>query len=64
MAGAFLRSALGLRGLLGFKKTLAHVAAGEYKLAALEMLDSAWAEQTPARAKRMSRMMLTGEWQQ
>ena len=53
---------LGLRGLLGFKRTLRHVELGQYTLAANEMLRSRWAEQTPARAERMSRQMLTGEW--
>ena len=53
---------IGLRGLLVFKKTLRYVERGSYVLAAHEMLDSRWAEQTPARAGRMSRMMLTGKW--
>ena len=53
---------LGLRGLLGFKRTLRHVELGQYTLAANEMLRSRWAEQTPARAERMSRQMLTGKW--
>ena len=54
---------LGLRGLLGFRKTLRYIERGSYIIAAHEMLDSKWAEQTPARAERMSRQMLTGDWQ-
>lgn len=49
---------LGVRGLLGFKKTIALVEAREYKKASKEMLDSAWAiAQTPKRAKTLSAIM-------
>lgn len=54
---------LGVDGLLGFKKTLAQVRAGNYELAADMMLQSLWATQTPARAQRMSEQMRTGIWQ-
>ena len=54
---------LGLNGLLGFKNTLAMVEAGNYAGAAAGMLNSAWAKQTPARAKRMAEQMRTGQWQ-
>jgi lysozyme len=54
---------MGLQGLLAFKNTLAHVKAGRYIDAADGMLQSLWARQTPARAKRMALQMKTGEWQ-
>lgn len=53
---------LGTAGLLGFKSTLALVAAGKYSEAAEQMLKSKWATQTPARAKRLAEQMKTGEW--
>ena len=53
---------LGTSGLLGFKSTLALVAAGKYSEAAEQMLKSKWATQTPARAKRLADQMKTGEW--
>lgn len=54
---------MGVDGLLGFKNTLAMVQRGDYEGAARGMLQSLWARQTPARAKRMSEQMRTGEWQ-
>lgn len=54
---------MGINGLLGFKNTLAMVKSGNYAGAANGMLNSLWAKQTPARAKRMSEQMRTGEWQ-
>ena len=45
---------LGLRGFTQFKKFLAALQARDYATAADEMLDSQWATQTPARAKRLS----------
>ena len=53
---------LGTAGLLGFKSTLALIAAGKYAEAAEQMLKSKWATQTPARAKRLAEQMQTGEW--
>ena len=53
---------LGTSGLLGFKSTLALVAAGKYAEAAEQRLKSKWATQTPARAKRLAEQMQTGEW--
>ena len=53
---------LGTDGLLGFKSTLALVAAGKYSEASEQMLKSKWATQTPARAKRLAEQMKTGEW--
>ena len=52
---------LGLVGLLGFKRTLATIQAGDYQAAATMMLDSKWAKQVGQRAERLSRMMATGK---
>lgn len=54
---------LGINGLLEFKRTLAAIQEGDYSRAALMMLQSLWAKQTPARAERMAEQMRTGEWQ-
>lgn len=54
---------LGVDGLLGFKTTLGLVQRGEYAQAAEQMLQSKWAQQTPARALRLSNQMRTGGWQ-
>ena len=54
---------MGLKGLLAFSTTLSHVRVGRYDEAAVAMLESVWAKQTPERAKRLSKQMETGEWQ-
>ncbi len=54
---------MGVDGLLGFKNTLNMIQSGRYSDAAKGMLNSLWAKQTPARAKRMSEQMRTGVWQ-
>lgn len=54
---------LGVDGVLGFKKFIAEVEHGDYDRASIEMLDSLWANQTPARAKRLSVQMKLGVWQ-
>lgn len=54
---------MGVDGLLGFKDTLATIETGNYQKAAAEMLGSKWAQQTPARAQRLSNQMRTGDWQ-
>lgn len=51
---------LGIKGLLGFKNTLAMVKAGDYDGAAAGMLSSKWAKQVGARATRLSEMMKEG----
>lgn len=51
---------LGTAGLLKFKNTLSHVKSGDYKLASNGMMNSLWARQTPARAKRLSARMELG----
>lgn len=53
---------MGIGGLLKFKRTIGSIEDGQYTEAAAEMLDSAWARQTPARAHRMALQMETGEW--
>lgn len=54
---------LGIGGVLGFGQFLKALQAGNYAVAADEMLDSLWArEDSPNRAKRLSKMMRTGRW--
>jgi lysozyme len=45
---------MGLGGVLKFKKMLAAIQARDYTAARREALDSAWAKQTPQRAKRVT----------
>lgn len=51
---------MGIGRVLKFRNALQAMEAGDWPEAAAEMLDSSWAAQTPARAKRLSRQMLTG----
>ena len=53
---------MGTAGLLAFRQTLGLVRDGKYAEAADQMLKSKWAEQTPARARRLAEQMKTGEW--
>ena len=53
---------MGTAGLLGFNSTLGLVRDGKYAEAAVQMLKSKWANQTPERAKRLAEQMKTGEW--
>jgi lysozyme len=53
---------LGINGLLKFKRALGSIEDGQYSEAAMHMLDSLWAQQTPERAKRLAKQMTTGEW--
>jgi len=53
---------LGINGLLGFKNTLAAIAAGKYTSAGANMMSSKWATQVKGRASRLSRMMACGTW--
>ena len=48
---------LGVAGVNKFQKMLAALQAGDRELAAEEALDSTWATQTPARAKRVAALM-------
>jgi len=54
---------MGVDGLMGFRNTLQMIQLGRYGDAATGMLSSLWAQQTPARAQRMSEQMRTGVWQ-
>ena len=45
---------MGERGVSKFQKTIDYLRESEYVLAAGEMLDSAWAKQTPLRASRLA----------
>ena len=53
---------LGIVRLLRFKKMIAALDRGDFKLAAKEMLDSRYAKQVKGRARRNAFMMETGEW--
>ena len=53
---------MGADGLAKFNNTLKAVAEQRWNDAANGMLNSAWAKQTPNRAKRHAQQMLTGEW--
>lgn len=53
---------LGTDGLAKFKKTLIFISNADFISAAKEMLDSAWARQTPERARRHSEVMRTGSY--
>ena len=52
---------MGLDGLARFSNTLAALADGHWEDAWLHALDSRWAKQTPARAKRHAETLATGE---
>ena len=52
---------LGIKGLLGFKNTLAFVGAGDWERAANNMLASKWAKQVGMRAIELSEMMRKGK---
>ena len=51
---------LGSHGLLGFPNALACIQASEWVGASYQMMASAWARQTPNRAKRLAAQMQTG----
>ena len=55
---------MGADGLAKFNNTLKAVAEQRWSDAANGMLNSSWAKQTPNRAKRHAKQMLTGEWDQ
>ena len=54
---------MGITRLNKFVKTLAAIRAGEYEVAASEMLDSLWAEQVGKRANELAEQMVSGEYQ-
>lgn len=51
---------MGTGGVAKFKNTLAAMKAGNWKAAYDGMLNSAWAKQTPGRANRVAKVILTG----
>ena len=51
---------LGINGVARFKKTIGFIEAGDFEEAALELLRSRLAEQTPNRAQRLSEMLRSG----
>lgn len=53
---------MGVEGLDAFKNTLRSIAECRWDDAAIGMLDSKWAKQTSARARRHAEQMRTGEW--
>lgn len=53
---------MGVDGVDDFKNTLAFMAAGDYTKAAVNMLASKWAKQTPNRAARHAEQMRSGQW--
>jgi lysozyme len=55
---------LGTNGVSNFRKMCTALEQRDYVEASEQMLDSAWAiTQAPARARRLSRIMLTGVWE-
>ena len=54
---------MGVDGLLKFKNTLEAIRTRQFDKAAVGMLNSAWAKQTPERAKRMAVQMSSDLWQ-
>ena len=54
---------LGIKGLLGFKNTLADAQNGCWAGAAGRMSQSKWAGQVGPRARELAKQMETGEWQ-
>lgn len=53
---------LGVTGLLKFKKMISALEAGDYNLAAEEMLDSRWASQVGQRSKDLAEQVRTGNY--
>lgn len=53
---------MGISRLLAFRNTLGMVQEGQWRQAAIGMMDSMWARQTHNRAERMAKQMETGEW--
>jgi lysozyme len=51
---------LGINGFSKFKNTIHFLETSQFKQAAIEMLESLWADQVGNRAKELSKMMLEG----
>ena len=54
---------LGVAGLMEFKRSLECIRDGRFAEAETHLLNSKWAQQTPARARRVARQIVTGDWQ-
>lgn len=54
---------MGVGTLLGFRRMIDALERGEYPRAALELLDSDYAQQVGARARRLAVQLESGEWQ-
>ena len=61
VATASMAYQMGRQGLAGFEQFRAALQGGDYREAAREMLDSEWAKQTPARARRLAQMVRESE---
>ena len=48
---------LGINGIMGFKRMLAALHAGDYETAATEAIDSKWYQQTPTRVERFAKVL-------
>lgn len=55
---------MGVDGVDQFRNTLRFMQQGDYVKAAVNMLASKWAKQSPARAQRHAKQMQTGIWAQ
>jgi lysozyme len=53
---------LGFNRLSGFKKLIAAIHASDWSMAAVQMLDSKWAQQVGKRAQRLAAAMQSGEF--
>lgn len=53
---------MGVDGVDAFRNTLRFMEQGDYTKAAVNMLASKWAKQTPDRAQRHAKQMQTGQW--
>lgn len=53
---------LGINRLLGFRNFISALRVKDFDRAAREMVDSKWYRQVGTRAKRLVKMMKTGEW--
>lgn len=51
---------MGVAGLFGFRRMLAHIEAKNWTEAAREALNSKWAHQTPSRASEIAEMIRNG----
>lgn len=58
---AMMAYQMGVEGVRKFRLMLKHMEEGDYGSAADEAMDSKWAEQTPARAYRVSQMIRNGD---